>query len=94
MALSREVLEEINVLIQFRRCNTQEGIKVHSTAAQATINAAKRLHAKGMITQADGGYLTFAGRETAEHAVALHNMLTMGDAQQMVDITAPTANLS
>lgn len=94
MALSKEILEEINVLIQFRYSTTQEGIKVHSTATQSTINATKRLHAKGMITQADGGYLTFAGRETAEHAMALNNMLTMGEAQDIHDISSTPLNIS
>jgi uncharacterized protein (TIGR02647 family) len=35
----------------------------------------KRLHAKGLITQVDGGYLTDLGIKAAEHAQTLLLML-------------------
>ena len=40
----------------------------------------KRLHAKGLVTQADGGYLTPLGREAAGHVLALTGLLTAGTA--------------
>ncbi|PIE43038.1 MAG: TIGR02647 family protein [Gammaproteobacteria bacterium] len=80
MSLSKDIVDEINILMQFRRSTMLDGIKVHSTATQATKDAAKRLHAKGLITRPDGGYLTFLGVETAEHAQGLYNMLTLGEA--------------
>ncbi|PID43070.1 MAG: TIGR02647 family protein [Proteobacteria bacterium] len=88
MSLSQEIVDEINILMQFRSVTTLDGIKVHSTAPQSTREAAKRLYAKGLITQADGGYLTFAGIETAEHAQLLYNMLTLGDAGRSQPETA------
>ena len=39
------------------------------------IQAGERLHAKGLTTQADGGYLTPLGVEAAEHAQALIRLL-------------------
>lgn len=81
MPFTSDLVEEINVLIKYNLSTSQEGIKVHKTAAKATIDATVRLFEKGLITQDDGGYLTFAGRETAEHAQALHDMLTLGEAQ-------------
>ncbi|MCP5207326.1 MAG: TIGR02647 family protein [Hahellaceae bacterium] len=83
MPFSKELVDEINVLIKFNLHTSQEGIKVHKTAAEDTISATKRLFEKGLVTQDDGGYLTFAGRETAEHAQALHDMLTLGEAQEI-----------
>ena len=53
----------------------QHGIKVHKTADQQVIDAVQRLFAKGLITQADGGYLTSLGLDAAEHAQALLTIL-------------------
>lgn len=53
----------------------QEGIKVHHDADLSLIEAAERLHSKGMITQIDGGYLTDRGVETAEKAHGLIDAL-------------------
>jgi len=53
-----------------------EGLKVHQTAAPTAIAAAKRLHAKGLIDQPDGGYLTSLGRDAAEQAQTLLTILT------------------
>lgn len=81
MPFKQELVDEINILIKFNRDTSQEGIKVHKTASPENIAAAKRLFEKGLVTQEDGGYLTFAGRETAEHALSLHDLLTLGEAQ-------------
>ena len=89
MPLKPALVEEINILIKFNLHTTQEGIKVHKTASQETIDATKRLFSKGLITQEDGGYLTFGGRETAEHAQALVDMLTLGEAQNVEQELSP-----
>lgn len=64
-------LEELDLLAKFDPANTQAGIKVHTAAGSPAIAAAQRLHDKGLITQADGGYLTALGAEAAELIQAL-----------------------
>jgi len=76
MPYTKELVDEVNVLNLFHLSNNQEGIKVHATAEQSTIDAAKRLHDKGLTTQKDGGYLTDLGIEAVEHAKALLLILT------------------
>ncbi len=76
MTYTQELLDELNILMQFDLHSTQEGIKIHSSAAPSLIEAAERLHQKGVITQADGGYLTDFGIECAERVQALHGMLS------------------
>jgi uncharacterized protein (TIGR02647 family) len=56
-----------------------QGIKVHKSARPEMIEAVKRLHKKGLMTQIDGGYLTDLGREGAEHAQLLLTMLAPSD---------------
>ncbi|WP_227370149.1 TIGR02647 family protein [Halomonas sp. M20] len=68
MRYSQEILEELNVLCLFNLSTTQEGIKVHSSAEPAKIEAAQRLYERGLVTQADGGYLTGLGRDAATQA--------------------------
>ena len=48
------------------------------TADAEVIAAVQRLHAKGLITQIDGGYLTSLGRDAAEHAQTTLGLLTEG----------------
>lgn len=76
MPYTPDLVEEIKLLALYNISSTQEGIKVHKTAESAAIAAAERLHAKGLITQADGGYLTNLGIEAAGHAQALLTILT------------------
>ncbi len=76
MMFTAEVLEEINVLACFSLDSSQEGIKVHASAAPDVISATKRLFEKGLITQVDGGYLTPLGHEAAEHLRMATNILT------------------
>ena len=71
MSYTPDLLEEVKLLALYNISSTQEGIKVHKAAGTAAIAAAKRLHAKGLITQDDGGYLTSLGIEAAGHAQAL-----------------------
>ncbi|MDH3343586.1 MAG: TIGR02647 family protein [Gammaproteobacteria bacterium] len=75
MPYSPEQIQELDVLIRYNLESTQQGIKVHGSANPEIIEAVKRLHEKGMITQRDGGYLTDLGRTAAEHAQTLLLML-------------------
>jgi len=76
MPLSPEIIAELNTLLLYNVTDPQEGIKVHKDAGAARIDAAKRLFDKGLITQADGGYLTILGREAAEHLQMAHSIVT------------------
>ena len=76
MSLSSELVAELNTLMLFNPTTPQEGIKVHKDAEQTRIDAALRLHDKGLITQADGGYLTDLGREAVEQLYMVHTILT------------------
>jgi len=71
-----DLVQELNTLIRFDLATNQQGVKVHKTADASVIAATRRLHGKGLITLADGGYLTALGREAAEHAQALLSILT------------------
>ena len=75
MSLTPDLIEELEILNLFNLNSTQEGIKVHQTAHPKMIAAAQRLFDKGIISRADGGYLTDRGVETAEHVQILVNML-------------------
>lgn len=71
MHFSKEQIAEIEILIHYNLETTQQGIKVHSNAGVARVEAVQNLFAKGLVTQVDGGYLTDLGRTGAEHAQAL-----------------------
>ena len=72
---NNDQLNEIHCLNLFDLNNTQEGLKVHHTAKPESIAAMKRLHAKGLVSQEDGGYLTSLGQEAAEFAQSLLSIL-------------------
>ncbi|MGE6688171.1 TIGR02647 family protein [Stutzerimonas stutzeri] len=76
MSYTPELVAELEVLRQFNLENLQEGLKVHHEAGPATVAAFGRLHNKGLITQADGGYLTSLGRDAAEQAQTLLTILS------------------
>ena len=76
MSFTPDLVLELNTLIRFDLATTQQGVKVHKTADAAVIAAIERLHAKGLLTQKDGGYLTSLGRDAAEHAQAVLTILT------------------
>ena len=76
MPYTTDLIQELNTLIRFDLDTSQQGIKIHKTADAAVIAATQRLHDKGLITQADGGYLTSLGRDAAEHAQAALTILT------------------
>ena len=75
MTLTPVLLEELELLNMYNLGTTQQGLKIHHDAAAGKIAAGKRLFAKGMITQADGGYLTPLGQQVAEQAQALVTLL-------------------
>ncbi|MDO9616370.1 MAG: TIGR02647 family protein [Pseudomonas sp.] len=80
MAFTPELIAELEILALYNLGTTQEGIKVHHTAAPSAIAAAQRLHDKGLINQPDGGYLTSLGLDAAEHAQVLLTILNVTEA--------------
>ncbi|WP_348750316.1 TIGR02647 family protein [Pseudomonas rhodesiae] len=82
MSYTPELVAELEILVLFPLDSTKEGLKVHQTAAPSAIAAAKRLHAKGLIDQADGGYLTSLGRDAAEQAQTLLTILTTANTKE------------
>ena len=78
MPFTSDLVQELNALIRFDLDTGQQGIKVHKIADAEVIGAVQRLHAKGLITQTDGGYLTSLGRDAAEHAQTTLGLLTEG----------------
>jgi len=75
MKFNQDIIDELNILMQYDLSNTEQGIKIHHDANQATIAAAARLFDKGLTDKADGGYLTALGRTTAEHALSISGLL-------------------
>ena len=80
MTFSQTQLDELGLLARFNLDSGQQGIKIHSDAPEGLIDAGRRLHAKGMITLPDGGYLTALGHETSEHVQSLRSLLGDSDA--------------
>jgi len=76
MPISPELAEELNILARYKLTSTQEGIKVHNTAAPEIIAAINRLYDKNLLSRDDGGYLTDLGIETAEHVQKALSILT------------------
>ena len=75
MSYTPELVAELEILALFNLDSSQEGLKVHQTAASTAIAAAKRLFDKELITQPDGGYLTSLGRDAAQHTQSLLTIL-------------------
>lgn len=75
MPYTQEIVDELNVLVRYNLTTTLEGLKVHKTADPEIIAATKRLYGKGLVSQEDGGYLTNLGREAAEQAQAVLDIL-------------------
>ncbi|MBV1931149.1 MAG: TIGR02647 family protein [Porticoccaceae bacterium] len=69
MPYNSQITEELNILVRYNLTTTQEGLKIHTSTAEAgVIEAAQRLFDKGLTSQMDGGYLTELGRQAAQHA--------------------------
>ena len=75
MPYTQDLVDELNILVRYNLSTTQEGIKVHKTAAPEIIAATLRLYEKGLLSHKDGGYLTNLGREAAEQAQAVLDLL-------------------
>ncbi|MFA6163255.1 MAG: TIGR02647 family protein [Methylobacter sp.] len=76
MPYTQDIVDELNILVRYNLTTTLEGIKVHKTATPETIAATRRLFEKGLLSKEDGGYLTNLGRETAEQAQAVMDILS------------------
>ncbi|CAG20995.1 MULTISPECIES: TIGR02647 family protein [Photobacterium] len=76
MPYTAELVDEMNLLVRFPMHSDLEGIKVRGDAAPEMVAAAKRLFTKGLVTQEDGGYLTFSGHQAVEHAKSTIRILT------------------
>lgn len=76
MPYTPELVNEMNLLVKFPMHSDREGLKVHHDAAPEMIDAARRLYEKGLVTHADGGYLTYAGHQAVEHAKSALRILT------------------
>jgi len=70
-----ETTAELEFLARFDLGSLLNGIKVHHEAPADVIDAAERLFGKGLVTQADGGYLTDRGVEAAEALDRALNLL-------------------
>jgi uncharacterized protein (TIGR02647 family) len=70
MSLSKELINEIDLLMKFDLSSARVGLKVHSNADPDIIAAAKRLYVKELVEHEDGGFLTTLGHEAAEHLQA------------------------
>ena len=77
MSLTPELVAELEVLALFPLDSSQEGLKIHQTAAPKAIAAAKRLYDKELIDQPDGGYLTSLGRDAAQNIQTLLTILNV-----------------
>ena len=60
-------LADLTLLAQFDTKNLELGVKLHQDSDDVLRQAAQLLHAKGVITAADGGYLTPFGVSLLEH---------------------------
>lgn len=76
MTFGTELTNEMELLLKFDPSSAQLGLKIHSNAAPELIAAARRLYAKKLIDQEDGGFLTPLGHEAAEHMQAVYQILT------------------
>ncbi len=76
MPFNQNLTDELNLILKFPDQSLMQGLKVHHDADTSMIDAAKRLHLKGIISQPDGGYLTDLGHDLAEHAKVIQSALT------------------
>lgn len=75
MTYSPELIAELELLALYNLSNVQEGLKVHNNATSRVQGAITRLYEKGLVSQADGGYLTSLGLDAAEHVQSLLTIL-------------------
>jgi uncharacterized protein (TIGR02647 family) len=77
MSLTPELVAELEILALFPLDSSQEGLKIHQTAAPKAIAAARRLYEKDLIDQPDGGYLTSLGRDAAQNVQTVLTILNV-----------------
>lgn len=75
MPFSPDLIAELELLAMYNLDTNQEGLKVHNSADSRNQGAITRLHEKGLVSQADGGYLTSLGRDAAQHVQGLLTIL-------------------
>jgi uncharacterized protein (TIGR02647 family) len=75
MIFTPDLVAELEILARYDLSTIGEGIKVHKTAEPSVIAATQRLFDKGLISLADGGYLTHLGLGVAEHVQAMLTVL-------------------
>lgn len=61
MPQTPDLVDEPNTPMRFDRATSPQGVKAHKAADPAVIAAARRLHAKGFLTQLDGGFRPLSG---------------------------------
>ena len=76
MPFTKELTEELNLILKFPHKSLMQGLKIHNDASPEMIAAAQRLYDKGIVSQPDGGYLTNLGHDLAEHALVIQSALT------------------
>lgn len=76
MPFTPALTEELNLILKFPNKSLMQGLKIHHDADPAVVAAAQRLYDKGIVTQADGGYLTNLGHDLAEHAEVIRSALS------------------
>ncbi|MBL7004809.1 MAG: TIGR02647 family protein [Gammaproteobacteria bacterium] len=74
MSFTADTMQELNLLLRYPD-STMEGLKIHHTADEHIILAARNLFEKGLTTQKDGGYLTDLGQTAAHSASSLQQLL-------------------
>jgi uncharacterized protein (TIGR02647 family) len=76
MPFTKELTEELNLILKFPHKSLRQGLKIHHDADPITVAAAQRLFDKGIVSQPDGGYLTNLGHDLAEHATVIQSALS------------------
>ena len=65
--VSADFVNGLKILACFDPANMNLGIKLRSDMTDELCQAAQRLHQQGLISAADGGYLTPFGMTMVEH---------------------------
>jgi len=76
MPFTKELTEELNLILKFPNKSLMQGLKIHNDDDPSLVGAAKRLFEKGIVDQPDGGYLTDLGHDLAEHAQVIQLALS------------------
>ncbi|MBT1451347.1 TIGR02647 family protein [Glaciecola sp. XM2] len=63
MQFNQALTDELNLILKFPSDSLLQGIKIHKDAGEEVVAAVQRLYEKGIVTQADGGYLTDLGHD-------------------------------